>query len=152
MIFFFFLVSQHIACSLCLVGRWLDLISNQSENSLFFPVFLCFLDVAQDDWENSWSNSGAGGKAPMSRQTKGAYREHPYGRYWPATGRELLRQLSQIVTLNFSKVISLSFAPFFYGFILFFKLDSDVLLDVSGCQMREMNTIFHCSCLFSSNV
>uniref|UniRef100_A0A3Q3VP74 KH domain-containing, RNA-binding, signal transduction-associated protein 1 n=1 Tax=Mola mola TaxID=94237 RepID=A0A3Q3VP74_MOLML len=36
---------------------------------------------AQDDWENSWSNSGAGGKAPMSRQTKGAYREHPYGRY-----------------------------------------------------------------------
>ncbi|XP_070776503.1 KH domain-containing, RNA-binding, signal transduction-associated protein 1a [Enoplosus armatus] len=36
---------------------------------------------AQDDWDNSWSNSGAGGKAPMSRQSKGSYREHPYGRY-----------------------------------------------------------------------
>uniref|UniRef100_A0A3Q3GSJ0 KH domain-containing, RNA-binding, signal transduction-associated protein 1 n=1 Tax=Labrus bergylta TaxID=56723 RepID=A0A3Q3GSJ0_9LABR len=36
---------------------------------------------AQDEWDNSWSNSGAGGKAQMSRQTKGSYREHPYGRY-----------------------------------------------------------------------
>ncbi|XP_045918902.1 KH domain-containing, RNA-binding, signal transduction-associated protein 1a [Micropterus dolomieu] len=36
---------------------------------------------AQDDWDNSWSNSGAGGKAPMARQSKGSYREHPYGRY-----------------------------------------------------------------------
>merc|ERR1719498_790204 len=36
---------------------------------------------AQDDWDNSWSNSGGGGKAPASRQAKGAYREHPYGRY-----------------------------------------------------------------------
>ncbi|KAM8736313.1 KH domain-containing, RNA-binding, signal transduction-associated protein 1-like isoform 2-T3 [Acanthopagrus schlegelii] len=36
---------------------------------------------AQDDWDNSWSNSGGGGKAPMSRQAKGSYREHPYGRY-----------------------------------------------------------------------
>uniref|UniRef100_A0A3B5B3E3 KH domain-containing, RNA-binding, signal transduction-associated protein 1 n=1 Tax=Stegastes partitus TaxID=144197 RepID=A0A3B5B3E3_9TELE len=35
----------------------------------------------QDDWDNSWSNSGAGGKAPPSRQSKGSYREHPYGRY-----------------------------------------------------------------------
>merc|ERR1719495_708665 len=34
---------------------------------------------AQDDWEGSWPSSG--GKAPPSRQTKGAYREHPYGRY-----------------------------------------------------------------------
>ncbi|XP_024149441.1 KH domain-containing, RNA-binding, signal transduction-associated protein 1a isoform X2 [Oryzias melastigma] len=36
---------------------------------------------AQDDWDNSWSGSGAGGKAPPSRQSKGSYREHPYGRY-----------------------------------------------------------------------
>ncbi|KAM4542901.1 KH domain-containing, RNA-binding, signal transduction-associated protein 1-like [Odontesthes bonariensis] len=36
---------------------------------------------AQDDWDNSWSGSGAGGKAPQSRQAKGSYREHPYGRY-----------------------------------------------------------------------
>lgn len=36
---------------------------------------------AQDDWDNSWSNSGAGGKAPQSRQSKGSYREHPYGRF-----------------------------------------------------------------------
>ncbi|CAJ1073839.1 KH domain-containing%2C RNA-binding, signal transduction-associated protein 1a [Xyrichtys novacula] len=36
---------------------------------------------AQDDWDSSWSNSGGGGKAPMSRQAKGSYREHPYGRY-----------------------------------------------------------------------
>ncbi|KAM9842418.1 KH domain-containing, RNA-binding, signal transduction-associated protein 1a isoform 1-T1 [Aulostomus maculatus] len=35
----------------------------------------------QEDWENSWSNSGAGGKSAPSRQTKGSYREHPYGRY-----------------------------------------------------------------------
>lgn len=35
----------------------------------------------QEDWDNSWANSGAGGKAPAARQTKGAYREHPYGRY-----------------------------------------------------------------------
>uniref|UniRef100_A0A8C6WWJ0 KH domain containing, RNA binding, signal transduction associated 1a n=1 Tax=Neogobius melanostomus TaxID=47308 RepID=A0A8C6WWJ0_9GOBI len=35
----------------------------------------------QDDWEGSWSSAGAGGKAPPSRQSKGAYREHPYGRY-----------------------------------------------------------------------
>uniref|UniRef100_A0A3P9K140 KH domain-containing, RNA-binding, signal transduction-associated protein 1 n=1 Tax=Oryzias latipes TaxID=8090 RepID=A0A3P9K140_ORYLA len=34
-----------------------------------------------DDWDNSWSGSGAGGKAPPSRQSKGSYREHPYGRY-----------------------------------------------------------------------
>ncbi|XP_072313218.1 KH domain-containing, RNA-binding, signal transduction-associated protein 1a isoform X2 [Eucyclogobius newberryi] len=36
---------------------------------------------AQDDWEGSWSSAGAGGKAPAARQSKGAYREHPYGRY-----------------------------------------------------------------------
>ncbi|XP_028294041.1 KH domain-containing, RNA-binding, signal transduction-associated protein 1a [Gouania willdenowi] len=37
---------------------------------------------AQDDWEAaSWSGAGAGGKAPQSRQMKGSYREHPYGRY-----------------------------------------------------------------------
>lgn len=36
---------------------------------------------AQDDWDNSWSNSGGGGKAPPNRQAKGSYREHPYGRY-----------------------------------------------------------------------
>ncbi|KAM6913195.1 KH domain-containing, RNA-binding, signal transduction-associated protein 1-like [Xenentodon cancila] len=36
---------------------------------------------SQADWDNSWSGSGAGGKAPQSRQSKGAYREHPYGRY-----------------------------------------------------------------------
>ncbi|CAL9686372.1 unnamed protein product [Knipowitschia caucasica] len=35
----------------------------------------------QDDWEGSWSSGGAGGKAPASRQAKGSYREHPYGRY-----------------------------------------------------------------------
>lgn len=35
----------------------------------------------QDDWEGSWSSAGAGGKAPPARQSKGAYREHPYGRY-----------------------------------------------------------------------
>ncbi|XP_060938509.1 KH domain-containing, RNA-binding, signal transduction-associated protein 1a [Limanda limanda] len=36
---------------------------------------------AQEDWDNSWSNAGAGGKVPQSRQSKGSYREHPYGRY-----------------------------------------------------------------------
>lgn len=36
---------------------------------------------AQDDWDNSWSSAGAGGKAPPSRQAKGSYREHPYPRY-----------------------------------------------------------------------
>lgn len=36
---------------------------------------------AQDEWDNSWSGSGAGGKAPQSRAMKGSYREHPYGRY-----------------------------------------------------------------------
>ncbi|XP_015245401.1 KH domain-containing, RNA-binding, signal transduction-associated protein 1a [Cyprinodon tularosa] len=35
----------------------------------------------QGDWDNSWSGSGAGGKAPAARQTKGSYRDHPYGRY-----------------------------------------------------------------------
>lgn len=42
---------------------------------------LCFLLsvlAAQDEWDNSWSSSGAGGKAPPSRQSKGGYREHPY--------------------------------------------------------------------------
>lgn len=35
---------------------------------------------AEDDWEGAaWGNGG--GKAPPSRQTKGTYREHPYGRY-----------------------------------------------------------------------
>ncbi|XP_053700362.1 KH domain-containing, RNA-binding, signal transduction-associated protein 1-like [Synchiropus splendidus] len=33
----------------------------------------------QEEWDNSWSNAGAGGKAPSARQGKGAYREHPYG-------------------------------------------------------------------------
>ncbi|KAL3049029.1 hypothetical protein OYC64_008496 [Pagothenia borchgrevinki] len=37
---------------------------------------------AQDEgWENSWNNSGAGGKSTAARQTKGSFREHPYGRY-----------------------------------------------------------------------
>jgi len=37
---------------------------------------------AQDDWEGQWSSGGQGGKAPASRPgAKGAYREHPYGRY-----------------------------------------------------------------------
>ncbi|XP_056151543.1 KH domain-containing, RNA-binding, signal transduction-associated protein 1a [Lampris incognitus] len=35
---------------------------------------------SQDDWDGSWSNSGAGGKVTPNRQNK-AYREHPYGRY-----------------------------------------------------------------------
>ncbi|CAL8236638.1 unnamed protein product [Boreogadus saida] len=35
----------------------------------------------QDDWEGSWPNSGSGGKVPPARQSKGGYREHPYGRY-----------------------------------------------------------------------
>ncbi|KAK0153015.1 KH domain-containing, RNA-binding, signal transduction-associated protein 3 [Merluccius polli] len=35
----------------------------------------------QDDWEGSWPNAGAGGKVPPARQSKGGYREHPYGRY-----------------------------------------------------------------------
>ncbi|XP_076829984.1 KH domain-containing, RNA-binding, signal transduction-associated protein 1a [Brachyhypopomus gauderio] len=35
---------------------------------------------AEDDWDGAnWGNSG--GKAPSARQTKGSYREHPYGRY-----------------------------------------------------------------------
>ncbi|XP_068607784.1 KH domain-containing, RNA-binding, signal transduction-associated protein 1a [Brachionichthys hirsutus] len=36
---------------------------------------------AQDEWDQSWSSTGVGGKAAMSRQAKGSYREHPYGRY-----------------------------------------------------------------------
>ncbi|KAK9533504.1 KH domain-containing, RNA-binding, signal transduction-associated protein 1-like [Anarhichas minor] len=36
---------------------------------------------AQDEWDNSWSSSGAGGKTAAPRQSKGTYREHPYGRY-----------------------------------------------------------------------
>uniref|UniRef100_A0A668A931 KH domain-containing, RNA-binding, signal transduction-associated protein 1 n=1 Tax=Myripristis murdjan TaxID=586833 RepID=A0A668A931_9TELE len=35
----------------------------------------------QDDWDSAWSGTGSGGKAPPSRQAKGSYREHPYGRY-----------------------------------------------------------------------
>lgn len=62
-------------------------------------LFIPFIHSGQEDWDNSWANSGAGGKAQAARQTKGAYREHPYGRYWTASGRELFRQLSQIVTL-----------------------------------------------------
>ncbi|TNN87139.1 KH domain-containing, RNA-binding, signal transduction-associated protein 1 [Liparis tanakae] len=36
---------------------------------------------AQDEWDNSWASSGAGGKTAAPRQSKGTYREHPYGRY-----------------------------------------------------------------------
>ncbi|XP_026882331.1 KH domain-containing, RNA-binding, signal transduction-associated protein 1b isoform X2 [Electrophorus electricus] len=35
---------------------------------------------AQDDW-NGTQRTSVAGKAPAQRQTKGAYREHPYGRY-----------------------------------------------------------------------
>uniref|UniRef100_A0AAY4C8S1 KH domain-containing, RNA-binding, signal transduction-associated protein 1 n=1 Tax=Denticeps clupeoides TaxID=299321 RepID=A0AAY4C8S1_9TELE len=35
---------------------------------------------AQDDW-NGTSRAATGGKAPPARPAKGAYREHPYGRY-----------------------------------------------------------------------
>lgn len=91
--------NYHVAHALIEDLSWalvrLDVYLSMSINWCFF--FLSF--VAQDDWDNSWSNSGGGGKAPMSRQAKGSYREHPYGRYWTATGRELLLQLSQIVTL-----------------------------------------------------
>lgn len=45
------------------------------------PQEATYETYTQDDWEGSWSNSGAGGKANPARQTKGAYREHPYGRY-----------------------------------------------------------------------
>lgn len=50
---------------------------------LTYAHLRCLLSVlaAQDDWDNSWSSSGAGGKAPPSRQSKGGYRDHPYGRY-----------------------------------------------------------------------
>lgn len=74
--------------------------------------------TAQDDWEGSWPSTG--GKAPPSRQTKGAYREHPYGRYWLAYGRWLPWQLSPICNslLTLQKVISLSFVPFFYVYFM----------------------------------
>lgn len=39
-----------------------------------------FTFVAQDDW-NGTQRASAGGKAAAQRQTKGPYREHPYGRY-----------------------------------------------------------------------
>lgn len=45
---------------------------------------LCFLLLvltAQDEWDNSWSGSGAGGKVPPTRPMKGSYRDHPYGRF-----------------------------------------------------------------------
>ncbi|PWA16418.1 hypothetical protein CCH79_00004606, partial [Gambusia affinis] len=32
----------------------------------------------QGEWDSSWSGSGAGGKVPPTRQSKGSYREHPY--------------------------------------------------------------------------
>ncbi|XP_008324845.1 KH domain-containing, RNA-binding, signal transduction-associated protein 1 [Cynoglossus semilaevis] len=35
----------------------------------------------QDEWDSSWTNTAGGGKVPSSRQTKGQYRDHPYGRY-----------------------------------------------------------------------
>ncbi|XP_043999600.1 KH domain-containing, RNA-binding, signal transduction-associated protein 1a [Gambusia affinis] len=35
----------------------------------------------QGEWDSSWSGSGAGGKVPPTRQSKGSYREHPYVRY-----------------------------------------------------------------------
>ena len=47
--------------------------------SLF--LLSCCVSTAQDDWEGSWPNSGSGGKVPPARQSKGGYREHPYGRY-----------------------------------------------------------------------
>lgn len=96
-----------------------------SDLSRFFPssvsnlltaplAFLFLVPAAQDEWDNSWSSAGAGGKAAPARQTKGGYRDHPYGRYWSSAGRALPRQLCQIVTLwTFQKVISLLFAPFF---------------------------------------
>ncbi|KAL7829374.1 hypothetical protein AOLI_G00302590 [Acnodon oligacanthus] len=37
-------------------------------------------NYAQDDW-NGTQRAPAGGKVSAQRQTKGAYREHPYGRY-----------------------------------------------------------------------
>lgn len=83
--------------------------------SKYLSMFLCFpsttcwltaplvslspISAAQDEWDNSWSSAGAGGKAAPARQAKGAYREHPYGRYWSPAGRALPRQLYQIVTL-----------------------------------------------------
>lgn len=63
-----------------------------SDLSRFFPssvsnlltaplAFLFLVSAAQDEWDNSWSGAGAGGKAAPARQTKGGYRDHPYGRY-----------------------------------------------------------------------
>lgn len=48
------------------------------------PVSLirpCRLLLGQDEWDSSWTNTAGGGKVPSSRQTKGQYRDHPYGRY-----------------------------------------------------------------------
>ncbi|KAM4625839.1 KH domain-containing, RNA-binding, signal transduction-associated protein 1-like isoform 1-T1 [Polymixia lowei] len=45
------------------------------------PQEATYEPYAQDDWEGSWPSTGTGGKLPPARQTKGAYREHPYGRY-----------------------------------------------------------------------
>ncbi|XP_071377826.1 KH domain-containing, RNA-binding, signal transduction-associated protein 1a isoform X3 [Centroberyx affinis] len=45
------------------------------------PQEATYEPYTQDDWEGAWPSSGAGGKAPPTRQPKGSYREHPYGRY-----------------------------------------------------------------------
>lgn len=48
-----------------------------------YSVCVCvypYAHLAQGDW-NGTQRAPAGGKAPAQRQTKGAYREHPYGRY-----------------------------------------------------------------------
>lgn len=102
-------------------------------------ALVCVLFVGQGEWDNSWS--GAGGKVPPTRQSKGSYREHPYVRYWTTTGRELLWQLSPDCNrLNFSKSNFPScLFPLFLRFILclcFFKL-RDILLDVPEYQIRN---------------
>nr|XP_061798829.1 KH domain-containing, RNA-binding, signal transduction-associated protein 1-like [Nerophis lumbriciformis] len=45
------------------------------------PQEAAYEQYGQEDWENQWSAAAAGGKAAPARQTKGAYREHPYGRF-----------------------------------------------------------------------
>ncbi|XP_077409025.1 KH domain-containing, RNA-binding, signal transduction-associated protein 1-like [Vanacampus margaritifer] len=45
------------------------------------PQEAAYEQYGQEDWENTWSASAAGGKAAPARQSKGTYREHPYGRF-----------------------------------------------------------------------
>lgn len=117
-----------------------------------FILFVCCTIVAQDDW-NGTQRAATAGKAVTPRQTKGAYREHPYGRYWPLDKHTVIThnvpswRLSPTAARSLSNltkvIVRLSVSHFCSGHF-FFLLEGNLKnqqLNASGTQSKVQDSL-----------